>query len=293
VSVQAGREVLLWGPSAFWNPSNPFFTHNNKDNPKREIIGHDLMRGRWQLDDAFAVSMISQLDEGHLANSNLRRDALKLDWTGNEASAAALVSAQPGKSLGWQGWAQWTASDALIVYGEAAWQRATTHPEVQPGTGPTGWQIVNSTQAYGLNAVLGTAYTFESNWTLNAELWRNASGLTEDESDSLAQAVDALAMQPHGMADRQLGSLVQIADPLRRHYAGLQLINGGDAQTGWTLRYKRNLDDDSGEAFVMVKHDIGDKFQLWANLMQRHGDRSSEYGRWVRSSAMIGVSWFM
>jgi hypothetical protein len=293
-SLQAGREVLLWGPSAFWNPSNPFFRNNNKENSKREILGHDFLRGRWQLDDATSVSLISQLGPGHKpdtpALSARRRDALKLDWIGGEASAAALLSAEPGKSLGWQGWTQWTASDALILYGEAAWQRPQPYLQLQ-ADGRT-WQRSDS-HPYGLNAVLGAAYTFEINWTLTTEFWRNAAGLTDTEADELATSVATLSQRTDPAASGQLASLIQVSDPMRRHYLGLQLVNGSDATTGWTLRYKRNLDDGSGEAFVMLKRDLGDRLQLWGNVMQRHGGRNDEYGRWVRSSAMLGLSWFM
>jgi hypothetical protein len=293
-SLQAGREVLLWGPSAFWNPSNPFFRNNNKENPKREIIGHDFLRGRWQASEALSVSLISQLGPGHKPDTHAisarRRDAIKLDWIGSEASAAALVSAEPGKSLGWQGWAQWTASDALIVYGEAAWQRPQPYLQLQ-SDGKT-WQRSDS-HPYGLNAVLGAAYTFESNWTLNTEFWRNAAGLNDAESDALAASMATLATRTDPAAKGQLANLIQVSDPMSRHYVGLQLVNGGDAKTGWTLRYKHNLDDGSGEAFVMIRHDIGDRLQLWGNIMQRHGSHGDEYGRWVRSSAMLGLSWFL
>ncbi|HEX5126258.1 MAG TPA: hypothetical protein VFW00_05930 [Rhodocyclaceae bacterium] len=292
-SLQLGREALLWGPAAFWNPSNPFFSENNKDNAKREIAGHDFLRARWQWHEAWALSLVSQLDRGHTPSGVQRRDAMKLDWTGNEASAAALLSAEPGKSAGWQGWAQWTASDALIIYGESAWQRPASHAQPYAAMGTTGWQIANTSSPYELNTVAGAAWTFENNWTLNAEWWRNGNGLTHNEASILSQAVDALSTQAPGLADAQLASLIQPTTPLRRHYAGLQLMNGSDAKIGWTLRYKRNLDDRSGEAFVMIKRDLGDTLQLWGNLMLRHGQHDTEYGRWIRSSAMLGVSWFM
>lgn len=294
LSLQGGREALLWGPSMFWNPSNPFFGRNNKENPKREIAGHDFLRGRWQFDDAWSASLISQLDHGHagLGTGPQRIDALKFDWVGDSASAAALVSAEPGRTPGWQGWAQWTASDALILYGEAAWRRDAIRMQPVAAATPTGWQLVADAPARTLKTVLGAGYTFANNWTLNAEWWRDGGGLTAQQADTWGRASDALVMQSPGLADAQLGALVDAVSPLRRHYLGLQLMNGSDAATGWTLRYTRNLDDASGEAYAMVKRDLGDVWQLWANLMLRHGDAHSEYGRWIRASAMLGVSWF-
>jgi len=110
----------------------------------------------------------------------------------------------------------------------------------------------------------------------------------------MARAVDSRGRQPAGLADARLGMLLSsAASPYRRNYLGLQLMNGGDAKSGWVLRYTLNLDDGSGEAVVLLKRDIGNQVQVWATLMSRQGDRASEYGRWVRSSSMVGVTWFM
>ncbi len=292
ISLQAGREALLWGPGAFWNPSNPFFADNNKANAKRETSGHDFLRGRWQISDSSALSLISQLGSAHTQDTPRRRDAIKFDWLGNEASASVLVSAEPQHAADWQGWLQWTASDALLVYGEAGWRGNGSQQRAHRAATPTGWQIDTQDNPRHLDVLVGAAWTFESNWTLTGELWRNG-GLEEDDARSQAQAVDALASAPRGLADQQLASLLSQASPMRRHYAGLQLINGSDARIGWTLRYKQNLDDHSGEAFVMLKRDLGDQWQVWANLMLRHGSKDSEYGRWIQRSAMLGLSWFM
>lgn len=294
VSLQGGREVLLWGPGAFWNPSNPLFPSNNKENPKREIGGHDLLRARWQLGDAFALSAIGQFTGGHGSSGDdaYRRHALKLDWVGDEASAAALGAARPGRTPGYFGWLQWTASDALLLYGEAAWSADEPLALPRPAPTPTGWTLADTQRGRSFKGLLGASWTFENGWTLSGEWWRNGGGLDDAQARSLAEATAQLATRPPGLADAQLAALMNPATPLRRDYAGLQLINGSDAKLGWTLRYKRNLDDRSGEAFVMLKRDLGDAVQVWGNLMWRHGGADSEYGRWIARSAMVGVSWF-
>ncbi|MFT3734195.1 MAG: hypothetical protein QM776_04095 [Rhodocyclaceae bacterium] len=292
LSLQAGREALLWGPGAFWNPSNPFFSENSKDNAKREVSGHDIARARWQINEHSALSLIRQFSQGHRARDKAQRNALKLDWVGDEASAAALVSRANDTPPDWQGWAQWTASDALLVYAEAGYVHGGQWQVPVAAATPSGWRLQTQDTRAHTNALLGASYTFESNWTLATEYWRNGGGLNDADATARAQASEALASAPHGLADQQLGALLNASTPMRRHYAGLQLINGSDAKTGWTLRYKRNLDDDSGEAYVMAKRDLGDQWQLWASVMLRHGTRGSEYGRWVRGSTMLGVSWF-
>ncbi|MFT4174351.1 MAG: hypothetical protein QM639_17435 [Rhodocyclaceae bacterium] len=292
VSLQAGREALLWGPSMFWNPSNPFFMDNNKNNPKREIAGKDFVRARWQATPDLALSAIGQVGRGPRAAGAQRMEGFKLDWTGEAASAAAIVAAEPGRAPSWQGWAQWTATDAWLLYGEWAWRRGAAHAVPRASDGTTGWDVMTSHADRGLQMVAGLSYTFDNSWTLHAEYWHNGNGLNDAEAGAVARAATALATQPRGAADRQLGLLLDQPIPLRRNYAGLQLSGGQDATFGWTVRLVRNLDDGGTEGVVMLNLDAGERAQLWLNLMHRVGTATSEYGRYVQGSAMVGITWF-
>jgi hypothetical protein len=296
LSLQVGREALLWGPAMFWNPSDPFFTQNNRANPELELGGKDFVRGRWQWSHAWALSVVSQVGRGHNPDGPARRDAIKLDWTGESASAALLAAAtEPGGAVGWYGWAQWTASDSLLLYSEAGWGPgiSTTVPVAEEG--PTGWRLVQPSAGNRTPKLLaGGAYTFANGWSLNAELWHNGDGFADGEAQLVARAVDSLGRQPSHLADAQLGALFGATPrPFRRNYAGLQLMNSGDVKTSWMIRYTRNLDDGSGEAVAQLKRDLGDRVQVWVNVTARHGGRTSEYGRWVRNSVMLGVTWFI
>lgn len=294
VSLQAGREALLWGPAMFWNPSNPFFTQNNRANPQQELAGRDFVRARWQWSRAWSVSAISQVGRGHDNPGPSRRDALKVDWIGESASASMLVAAEPHGTASWHGWAQWTASDAVILYGEIGWSPAETGVVAVPAHGPTGWAVESSPRSgRTFRTIVGGTYTFANGWSLAAEAWHNGDGLGSEDARLLGQAVSELGTQPRGPADAQLGALLAgTRAPWRRHYAGLQLISSGEATTGWLFRYSRNLDDDSGELVGQVTHTFGDRLQVWAHGMVRHGERESEYGRWVHTSTMLGVTWF-
>ena len=47
---------------------------------------------------------------------------------------------------------------------------------------------------------------------------------------------------------------------------------------------------------MQVSADLGDRWQLWANVVVQRGgaERAShEYGRWLDSSAMLGVTAFL
>lgn len=292
VSLQGGREALLWGPSMFWNPSNPFFTENNKSNPKREIVGKDLLRARWQATPSTALSAISQTGRGHRDSGTQRMDGIKLDWVGKAASAAAILAAEPGKAPGWQGWAQWTATDALLLYGELAWRDGNIYAVPVAAASPTGWRVASTPTQRALLAVAGASYTFTNDWTLHTEYWHNGAGLSDTDAGRIAAATASLGRNASALASQQLGSLLPEPAPLRRNYLGLQLGSGESASVGWKLRLTRNLDDDSMEGVLMLDRDLGDHLKLWCNLMQRSGNGASEYGRWARSSTMAGLTWF-
>ena len=84
------------------------------------------------------------------------------------------------------------------------------------------------------------------------------------------------------------------SNPLGRKNLGVQLRNGNDETFGWNLRYSRNLDDRSGQVVAQVNIDLSNRWQLWTNVVIQHGSVSgSEYGRWLDSSAMFGVTAFL
>ncbi|MGC3962820.1 MAG: hypothetical protein QM803_05665 [Rhodocyclaceae bacterium] len=292
VSLQGGREVLLWGPSMFWNPSNPFFIENNKNNPKREIAGKEFVRARWQVSSDLALTAIGQLGRGPRTVGTQRMAGFKLDWTGEEASAAAIVAAEPGKTPSWQGWAQWTANDATLVYGEVAWRVSQLYNLPAVAESATDVSIGTSRSHRGLLAVLGMSYTFENNWTLYTEYWHNGNGLDDGDARRLAQAVRTLGTRPRGVADRQLALLLEQPSPLRRNYLGVQLGGGETNDVSWKLRLTTDIDDGSVEGVVMVDKDLGDQLKLWLNLMRRAGGSATDYGRWVIDSVMIGATWY-
>ena len=310
LTLTAGREVLLWGPAQFWNPSNPFYAANGKSNAKRELPGKGFARARWQFGENTGLAAIAQIDNGAFDLGAERVNAAVLDWIGEEASAAAILAAQPGEALQWRGWGQWTADDATLLYSEAAWVRSRTllaqrvtgspGPSAMASAAATGWQVVATDSAYALDALLGAAYTFANGWTLNAEFYHHGSGLdTRDLADwgALARDVGALARvhTPAGVlaASQIAAALDPQTAPLGRRLVGVQLRNGSDETFGWNLRYSRNVDDGSAQAVVQLSADLGERWQVWANVVVQRGGAEREYGRWLDSSAMLGLTAFL
>ena len=301
LTIGGGREVLLWGPAQFWNPSNPFYLNNGKTNAKRELPGKGFVRARWQADEAFSLAAIAQLDNGPDDLGAERIDALQAHWVGDEASAAAIVAALPGRSLQWRGWAQWTVDDASLLYGEAAWARRQVLTAQRAATS-TGWQVLAGDDAYALDLVVGASYTWLNGWTLNAEYYRHGSGLSDGELADWERLAARSGAQlasgsRSGLAASQLAAALDPAtNPLGRQQVGVQLRNGSDETVSWNLRYSRNLADRSGQAVAQASIDLADRWQLWANLVVQHGGKAGargEYGRWLDSSAMLGITAFL
>ncbi len=296
VCIQIGREALLWGPATFWNPSDPFFSENNRANPQRELGGKDFVRARWQWSRAWSVSAIAQVGRGVADTGPAHCGAVKVDWVGNAASAAGVLAAEPHGRAGAYGWAQWTASDAVLLYAEAAWSEGQTATLPVADAGPTGWRI-EARERTGRTAkvLVGGTYTFANAWSVALECWNNGDGLADAEVATTGRAVDALGQSALGLADSQLGALLGgTAAPWRRHYIGVQLMNGGEARTGWLWRYARNLDDGSGEFVAQVSRTLaGDRVKVWLNVMARHGAPPTEYGRWARAGATAGFTWYV
>lgn len=298
VSLQAGRETLLWGPGMFWNPSNPFFEDNGRNNSIRELSGKAFIRGRWKLAPAWSLEGIGQFDRGHDGKGPRQCQALKLDWTGRETHAALLVDRRVRGAIELRGYAQWTVSDPALLYGEGAWVRNNTRLIPLAAPSPTGWQLVEHDPGRSQEWVLGGAWTFRNGITLSAEYGYHGAGLSRQEARScqgVAESLVAQAQSPQGgMALGQLGGLFQSVTVLGgRNRLGLQLREGSGKSHEWVLRYARDLDDRSGELIAQLSWDLGDKVRLWGQVMLHHGGGDGEYDRWLRGSGMLGLSWFM
>lgn len=293
LSLQAGREVLLWGPATFWNPSNPFFAENNRANPQRALGGIDLARVRWQFNRAWSATAITQFGRGRAEVASAHRQGIKLDWVGDAASAAFVAAAAPRERASVHGWAQATVSDALIVYGEAGLSEGPASLFPERGPSPTGWSL----QPLGgdtrrLKAIVGGAYTLLSGATVNVEVWRNGDAWGADRRGQVAAALRALVRQPFGIADGQIGGiLTTLPEPYGRHRAGVQLANAGDVRTAWLVRYTHGIDEGGGEWLGYLRRDLTDSLQIWGSVAWRTGGDRSAYGLGVRSAVSVGLTW--
>lgn len=292
LSLQTGREVLLWGPATFWNPSNPFFAENNRANPQRALGGIDLARARWQFNRAWSATAIAQFGRGRAEVASAHRQGVKVDWVGDAASAAFVAAAAPRERASVHGWGQATVSDAVIIYGEAGWSEGPASLFPERGPSPTGWSLQpRGDDARRLKAIVGGAYTLLSGVTVNVEVWRKSDAWGEDQRGQVAEALRALVRQPFGIADGQIGGiLTTLPEPYGRHRAGLQVANAGDVRTAWLVRYTHGIDEGGGEWLGYLRRDLTDSLQIWASAARRTGGDRSAYGLGVRSAVSVGLT---
>lgn len=294
--LSLARENLQWGPAQSVNPSNPFFPQNGRENPMREIGGTDLGRLVWLPAPGLTLSLIANTarGEGTEVYGGWRpSQALKLDYTG-EAVSVGLVAhggEEVPESLG--GYGQWTASDALLLYGEFRALDGSRQPYPVADASPVGGHL-EARYARGSHrlykALGGLSYTLLFGPTLTVEYFYNQEGYDDGEAELFADMGEkAGAFLVAGLAKPRrvvgLGST-----PLRRNYAMAQYLQTEILSRGTLLaRYTRNLDDTSGVATFYGDWAVNDLITLYASGSYFFGGERSEYGMALDYQATLGV----
>ncbi len=295
--VSLGRENLQWGPGQFLNPSNPFILDNGRDNPVREVPGMDFFRVVWLPSYAWTVSWITNTGrgEGETQGGTWRPShALKVEWMGYEANAGFLVHGGPGQKTSFRLYGQWTASDALLLYGEGSIQKGSEALYPVDGPPPLGIGLddARSDDPALLPLVLvGGSYTLERGPTLSLEYVFNAEGYHEAEADrffSLAHGVGRLVRSGLLEPDPDEGGTGLRL--LRRHYLFAQYLHTEIADRFTVLvRWAQNLDDMSGQATGFFEWNAADRWRLFAYGAWNTGGNRDEFGSLVRYAGLVGV----
>jgi hypothetical protein len=252
-----GRENLQWGPSYLLSPSNPFNRDNGQNNPMLEVPGLDYARAVWLPSQAWTGSFIANTDRGRqeLIRDFKKTYAMKLDYTIEKKYFSLIPSyREDGEfSVGFLG--GWTVSDALLLHIE--------------GSVP---------DRIGDAAILvGGAYTLDWGPTIVAEFFHDGSGCT---LKSIAQCF------ARGFANRQPADTLFLQNYLLVQYTHTRI---GDTTLNLTLRWIRNLDDDSNRIISIFEYGLGDRTQLFAIGSVDIGNNDAEFGSLLNYSLMVGV----
>jgi hypothetical protein len=303
--VSYGRENIQWGPSFLSSPSNPFFFDNGKLNPKSELRGLDFARLVWIPGEAWTVSIIANMDKGAQdidSESFEKGYALKLDYVGDQEYVSLVFSHKNKDRRRIGGFAGWTATDALIVYGEGMLQQGSSalYPVSSSGDYGTALEASekesSSVQGIGL---LGGSYTLETGPVILLEYIYNSLGYDQDQADDYYElrqnaSDDYFGAQP--LQGLSMLTLSQTADPglrfLRKNYAMVQYRHSGIKDVlDLSFSYIHNIDDGSGRFISTIDYSIGDHLSFFSNAVYNTGNQDTEFGSMLKYQIMAGLEY--
>lgn len=303
-SASYNRELLLWGPSLFASPSNPFFFSNNRTNPFIELPARDFLQGQYFYNDRLTFSF--------LANISLGRDnpttpvfkptfALKADYTANRYSASALVALRDGDFFG-GAYGQYTVNDALLLYADFG-VKSRTHALYPRRTNDNiGFTLRRRTDPNGLffDGLIGGSYTFLNNTVFSLEYRHNTEGYSprmERQFFHLGrQAVRSLTMANADVLPAVAlltRSLNVYGRTFSRDYLYAQYLMR-DVVDNLTLNFlwQQNLNDGSAQPTFIVDYYLSDNWRIAGNFVFAIGGRNSEYRRLLDSVHFVGIKYF-
>lgn len=305
VFVSYGRENLQWGPCYLVSPSNPFFRDNGRGNPRQEVPGMDFARVVWLPDPAWTLSGILNTDEGRQPIQPAlfkKTTALKLDYTGQAAYAGMILSHRERDRSRLGVFGGWTATDALLIYGEGVMHKGTDALYPQADRTPLGASMTaryeNDSSLKG-TVLVGGAYTLESGPTLSLEYVYHSPGYDDEEAEVFYGLRDRAAQAfQGGQPTKGLAAMTlsQTADPglrfLRRHHLMAQYHHSNIWNVlHLTFRWTQNLEDHSGQFVSIVEYTVGDHVTLFSIGTVNRGNGNTEYGSIMDYQWMLGVEY--
>ncbi len=314
-----GRENLQWGPSFLFSPSNPFFQDNGRRNPYLEVPGMDFGRLVWIPASAWTVSFVANTNEGlnktsgpglFLASSLPppfeKTYAIKIDYTGRQNYASAILSHREGFNDSFGFFGGWTISDAVLLYAEGVATQGSEALYPEKNRSPFGasmQQVYLNSTAMKPVALIGGSYTFEAKGTLSMEYAYYSPGYSDAQAESYyalrrkaGRAFQAgLASNPGGpLSGLGQMTLSQTADTglrlLRRNYALFQYVQNNIKNViDLTVRWTQNLDDGSGQFTAVLGYSLGKHLELFTVGTATAGSKNTEFGSILDYQCMIGV----
>jgi hypothetical protein len=299
--VSYGRENLQWGPSFLFSPSNPFFVDNGRRNTYMEVPGMDFGRAVWLPGGPWSVSFIANSGEG--ANKTMKSErssfsiplshfertyAVKADYTGREKYASLIFSRKEDSETAIGFYGGWTATDAVLLYGEGAISRGSRALYAVENQSPFGYSMETlhkrDSALYPI-ILAGASYTFMSKGALVAEYAYHSPGYTASEADRYytlrrrAAAVVESGGVLSGWARQILGMTAlnglrfQRRNYMMAQYSQPDIANRFDL----TFRYTQNLDDGSGQLTSILGCLQGKHMKLFSVGTFMAGNRNREF----------------
>jgi hypothetical protein len=196
----------------------------------------------------------------------------------------------------------WTATDALLLYGEGTISKGTEALYPEKANNPFGASMeAIDDEGSSLEGIvlIGGSYTLEMGPTLTMEYVYNSPGYSDGEAKDYyslrKNASDAFDLTGP-ISDLSRLTLSQTADPglrfLRRNYVMFQ-YNHNDIRDvlNLTFRWTQNIDDGSGQFISIVEYFVGEHTQLFSIGTINSGAGDTEFGSILNYQWMIGLEY--
>jgi hypothetical protein len=291
MTLLLGRELLTWGPSNFRSPSSPIYFDAGRTTPLVEVPGIDLLRVSHNrgsvVISAIHVFSTSQIrPEEDFANTNL----LKFDQNGSRHAVSLILGKQRGNALFVGGFAQYSATDDVLLYAEFGSSRQKV--ALRPDFG------IERPASRSADTLLGSSYTLQSGQVVGIEYLHNSAGYRRAESAQFfatASRYGQLAASDPATAYRALGQALGLAPRLYgRDYLSLTWqSNLQDSKQYWRVNLNQNLTDHSRSMLFHLERNLYARLSAFASLTLNQGGAGREYGALQRSNLSLGVKWFV
>lgn len=294
LSLEASRQALLWGPSLFFSPSNPFTSDNGRNTPNVELKGEDFLTGRVYVGESGVLSLHDNFAAGETHDERFERTyALTYEYLANDWTGTLVFSERDSQQLV-GGFAQHTLNDYVVLFTDIGVRR-TAYVRV-----PGAYLPARDSQ-WLTGATLGASYSFLDGSNLSAEYFYNEAGLDKRETDSLLEIGQRLRQQiEQGTVDPLTagadvaalgGSVLARPAGLRRHYIATQynkndIASRLDAVVRWTY----GADDDGSLVVVDLSSALSDYSRVFVTLLASHGDNQAEFRQFYRNRITAGAS---
>jgi len=282
LSIAAGREVLNWGPAQFRSPSSPFYFANGRSNPLRELSGVDALKLSWTPDMQNTLTLARITGSGHVAQDVWRNSWLvKADRRGDDWAGGLVLAHTLGQAdfIGAHG--QFTASDALLLYAEAA--NASRRNTLQSPADPALPFSLEPRSARQTTWLAGAAYTLDNGQSLNAEYLHDGHGYRADQQ--------AAYFARAAVAPFNAGMALGYAPPLLgRDYLHLVWQSNLMASDGyWRMMATHSFTDGGKELAGYAEMTLTDHINAYGLAVLPFGNTQQEFSSLFTHSLTAGL----
>jgi len=281
-SIAAGREVLNWGPAQFRSPSSPFYFDNGRSNPMRELSGVDALKVSWNPDMQRTLTLAHLTGSGHLAQNIWRNsDLFKAEQRGDDWAGGLGLAQTPGQGLFAGVHGQYSASDAWLLYGEAA--SSTRANALQSPADTNLLYSILPRSARKTVMLAGIAWTFDNGHSLNAEYLHDGHGYSPAEQTAYYRRASASPLNT-SMA-------LQFAPPLLgRDYLHLvwqsNLMESGGY---WRMMASHSFSDHGNELSGYSEFSLNRQVTVFMLGALPAGGTQQEFSSLLRYSVTAGI----